>query len=51
MEQEDINGARGKKSASVKREIITAICILDYDSLFLPPKNNIESLSWYQIVK
>lgn len=51
MEQEDINGVRGKKSAIVRREIISVICILDYDSLFLPLKNNIESLSWNQIVK
>lgn len=51
MEQEDINGARGKKFAIVRRETISGICILDYDSLFLPRKNNIESLSWYQIVK
>lgn len=51
MEQENINGAHGKKSAIVRREIISAICNLDYDSLFLPLKNNIESLSWYQIVK
>lgn len=46
MEQEGINGARGKKSASIRIKIIIAICILDYDSLFLPLKNNIESLSW-----
>ena len=33
MEQEDINGARGKKFAIVRRETISGICILDYDSL------------------
>lgn len=34
-----------KKSAIVRREIISIKCILHNDSLFLPLKNNIESLS------
>lgn len=34
-----------KKFASVRRESISGICILDYDSVFLPWKNNIESLT------